>query len=140
MSKLYLKSRGAHILVLIFSLLFLSACATTTRTADSVEKRAMARWDALLSSDFGTAYEFLSPGFRSSVSNAQYQRALLLKKLQWNDAKYIESDCAETICKVKISIDYTLSGAVPGVQSFKGTQKITESWVLVDGVWYVVPE
>jgi len=139
MIEFFLRRRNMFFPALFCSLLLLSSCATMPATADSVEKRAMARWVALLSSDFEGAYEFLSPGFRSSVSNAQYQRSLLLKKLQWDDARYIESDCAETTCKVKISIDYTLYGAVPGVQSFEGTQTITESWVLIDGVWYLVP-
>ena len=49
-----------------------SACATTTSTSDVIEQRATARWDALLSEDVEAAYEYLSPGYRSSVSYKQY--------------------------------------------------------------------
>ena len=121
------------------SLFLLSACATTTHTDNNIEKRAKARWDALLSDDLAGAYEFLSPGFRSSVSSVQYQRSVLLKRVKWTAAEYIESQCTETICKVKISLDYALYGALPGVKSFEGTETIEESWVLVDGNWYFVP-
>jgi hypothetical protein len=107
---------------------------------DSIEKRAMGRWDALLSEDVEAAYAFLSPGYRSSVSLTQYHRSLLLTKVRWTGAKYIESDCEETVCSVKISLDFTVYGALPGVSSFESKQTIKESWVLVDGSWYLVPK
>ena len=86
--------------------LLLSACATTNQTEDTLEERAMLRWDALLSGDVEAAYEFLSPGYRSSVTMLQYHRALLLSKVKWKDAKYIKDECEETICNVKISLGF----------------------------------
>jgi hypothetical protein len=127
-------------LALLCSLLLLSACATTAETkAASIEERASARWNSLLSGDLQGAYEFLSPGFRSSVSSLQYQRSILQNRVQWTAARYIESDCTETACKVKISLGYTLQGGLPGVKSFSGTQTVEESWVLIDGEWYYLP-
>ncbi len=140
MIKLFLKRRNVLLITLCCSLLLLCACATTARTENSIEKRATARWNAVLSGDLAGAYEFLSPGFRSSVSSTQYQRSILLKQVKWTGARYMESECTETICKVKISVDYTVYGALPGVNSFDSTQTIHESWVLVDGNWYLVPE
>ena len=48
--------------------------------------------------------------------------------------------CEETTCNVKISLDFTIYGAVPGVNSLDSKQVIEESWVLVDGRWYLVPK
>ncbi len=120
-------------------LLLLSACASTGGSKGSIEQRATERWDFLFSDNLTAAYDYLSPGYRSSVSLKQYQRTILLQRIKWTSAKYIESECAETSCKVKISIDYTVYGALPGVKSFDGTQEIEESWVKVDGNWYFVP-
>lgn len=117
----------------------LGGCATSAPEENQLERRAAERWQALLSDDIEAAYEYLSPGYRSSVSYVQYIRALLSKQVGWTDARYIESDCAETSCKVKISLDYSVYGAVPGVRSFDGTQVIEESWVLADRTWYFVP-
>ena len=123
------------------SLLLLSACVSTAqRVEDSIEQRATTRWEVLLGGDLAGAYEFLSPGFRSSVTSVQYQRSLLLNRVKWTSARYVESDCTEITCNVKISLDFTVYGALPGVKSYKGTQTIDESWVLVDGIWYLVPE
>lgn len=129
-------------------LLLLSACATSTVNTEAgssdpsslVEARAMARWDALLSGDLAAAYEYLSPGFRSSVSSLQYQRSILLKKVKWTSAEIIESKCEETICNVEILLGFTVYGALPGVSKFEDTEQIYETWVLVDGKWYLVPE
>jgi hypothetical protein len=129
-------AKRARLLVLVCSVLVLSAC----EKSESIEERATARWDVLLSGDMTAAYEYLSPGYRSSVSLEQYQRSLLTRQVGWNSADYIESECVEDSCKVKISIDYSVRGALPGVKEFKGVQKIEESWVRVKGVWYLVPE
>ena len=61
MTKLFSKRRYAFLPGLCCSLLLLSACASTIRTEDTIESRATARWDTLLSDDLAGAYEFLSP-------------------------------------------------------------------------------
>ena len=69
----------------------------------------------------------------------QYQRSILNQQVKWTGARYIESECGDSLCKVRISLDYILHGAVPGVKTFNGTKDIEESWVLVEGNWYLVP-
>ena len=140
MTKFILKRSPTYLSALCCSLLLLSACASTMKSGDNIEERAMGRWDALLSEDVEAAYEYLSPGYRSSVSLMQYYRSLSLNKVRWTGAKYIKSDCEETVCNVKISLDFTVYGALPGVKSFDSKQTIKESWVLVNGSWYLVPK
>ena len=140
MTKLLLRHNSKIILALCCGLLLLSACATTMQTEETLEERTMARWDALLSGDVEAAYEFLSPGYRSSVSLLQYHRSLVLSKVKWTGAKYIEGECEETICNVKILLDFTIYGALPGVKSMDSKQTIEESWLLVKGSWYLVPK
>jgi len=120
--------------------MLLSACATTGTKPASIEERATARWDTLLGGDLAGTYEFLSPGYRSAVSSIEYQRSLLLNQLSWTGATYLSSDCTDVACEVKVSLDYSVYGAVPGAKEFKGKQTIVESWVKLDGVWYFVPD
>jgi hypothetical protein len=128
---------------IISSLMLLSACATGTVTSvspeNTVEERSTERWEAFFSGDLAGVYEFLSPAYRTSVSSLQYQRSILLKKVVWTSADHLGSVCDETTCIVKSNVGYTAYGSVPGVQSFNGAQMIEESWVLVDGQWYLVP-
>ncbi len=130
-----------RLMVVACGLMLLSACATSTSVSPEslVEERATARWEALFSGDLAGAYEYLTPAYRTSVSSLQYQRSVLLKRVAWTSSKYIDSACEESLCKVKFDVSFTVSGAIPGVNSFKSTQIIEESWVLIDGQWYFVP-
>lgn len=124
------------------ALAVLAGCASgvTKPKAASIDERVMGYWGEVLEGNYLAAYDYLSPGYRSSVDSNRYQRTMLLKKVRWEDAKIIESDCADITCKVKISLKYTVFSAVPGVSSFSSSQNIFESWVLADGIWYLVPE
>ena len=60
-------------MVLVSGLVLLSACATSPRISpeESVKERATARWELFFSGDLAGAYEYLSPGYRTSVSSLQ---------------------------------------------------------------------
>jgi hypothetical protein len=130
-----------RLMIAACGLMLLSACATSTSVSPEslVEQRATARWEAFFSGNLADVYTYLSPAYRTSVSSLQYQRSILLKRVAYTSAKYVESKCEETVCTVKFDVGYTVSGAIPGVQSFAGSQRIEESWVLIDGQWYLVP-
>jgi len=140
MTSSFLKRSFTILTVLCCSLLLLSACTTTMKQEDSIENRAMGRWDALLSEDVEAAYAFLSPGYRSSVSLMQYQRSILQRQVALTGANYTRSECSEITCKVMISLNYRVSGALPGVKHYEGAKGIEESWVKMDGLWYYVPK
>ena len=133
-------NRFKYFAVLVLSLVLLSACATTVVPESNIEDRVQARWDIVIKDDLAGAYEFLSPGYRSSVSSANYQRSLLLSRVRWTNAEYMSSECEETACKVKVRVGFTISGALPGVNSYSNVHTVHESWVLADGEWYFVPE
>jgi len=122
-------------------LLLLSGCASVPGEPETsaIEQRATERWSKLLSGDVAGAYEYLSPGFRSGVSSIQYQRAILLKRVRWTGAKYKRSECTENTCNVTFKLSYNVAGGLPGVKSFDGEKDILETWILTDGVWYLVP-
>ena len=140
MTKFILKRGPKFLSALCCSLLLLSACTSTMKSGDNIEERAMGRWDALLSEDVEAAYEYLSPGYRSSVSSTQYQRAVLLQRVRWTNAEYRSSQCDETVCNVNVLVGFTIYGALPGVKSFSNASNVSESWVLADGQWYFVPD
>jgi len=138
---IFFETGRVRLMVVACGLMLLSACATSTSLSpeSQVEERATARWEAFFRGDLAAMYMYLSPAYRTSVSSLQYQRSILLRRVAYTSAKYVGSTCQESVCKVKIDVGYAVSGAVPGVQSFKRTQIIEESWVLIDGQWYLVP-
>lgn len=124
---------------LICGILLMSACTSNMPKEASVEDRVAARWEKLLGGDIAGAYEYLSPGYRSSVSSMDYQRSILLKRVQWTSAEYKYSECIESTCDVTILLGYKVAGALPGVKSYEGKKDIVETWIMVDGMWYLVP-
>jgi len=127
-------------LLVLCSVLLLSACAAKVAKESTIEERVNARWAALFNKDIEGAYGYLSPGYRSSVSLTQYQRSIMTGNVRWTSAKYVSSKCEETRCDVKVLVGFTVTKAVPGVKSFNGTDYIDESWVLVKGNWFIVPQ
>ena len=135
-----------RIAIPVLAALALAGCAATGEPAPQpadvvpVDVRAGERWERLVEGDFAAAYEYLSPGYRSSVSSVNYQRRMLLSRVTWQDAEVIDTECQEEACKVRISLDYLLVKPVPGVDRLPRTREVEEDWILVDGEWFHVPE
>jgi hypothetical protein len=120
--------------------LLLTACAAAQKSPEeAVEARAEQRLAAVLAEDYATDYGFLSPGYRSGVTLAQHQRNMALRKVRWTDATVAGSECSEDVCKVRISIEYEVYGAVPGMSRFKSLGAAEEDWIFSGGDWYLVP-
>jgi hypothetical protein len=138
--KVFARSKVIRLLLIPVSAVFLISCATPMARQPDIGVLAQERWDTLLSGDLNAAYQYLSPGYRSSVSSIAYQRQVLTQKVQWTGAEYIGSDCLESSCKVQISLDFSLISVLPGVRRFDGNHTIEENWVKTEGKWWFVPE
>lgn len=126
--------------LLLGSAVLLSACAGMGKPPEeAVQDRARERLDLILADDFAGAYEYLSPGYRSGVTSANYQRKMLSRRAQWTDARIGKTECSEDACKLRISIDYTIYGVLPGMDRFDSKAAAIEDWIKVDGKWYFVP-
>ena len=136
-----LKNVFRHGVAALLLAALVSACATPVKpAATDIKQRAQARWDAVLKGDFGTAYGFYSPGYRSSHSRADFEIALRSRRIRWTSAEVKESSCKADVCKVKTHIGYSVAGALPGVPVWKGTKVMEENWVRTNGQWWFLPE
>jgi len=132
-------TRRVKLLAVFSAAIMLSACAATAKKTETIEERVNGRWAALFAADIEGAYGYFTPGYRSSVTLQQYQRALETQAVKWTSAEYIDSNCAESTCKVTVRIGYTVYGALPGVKSYSTKSDAEETWILIDGQWYMVP-
>jgi hypothetical protein len=119
-------------------------CASTTGGAglgpdtpadvkkDAVTARAKARWDALIKPDLASAYTFLSPASRATMSFDQYKAK---HKVGMYRAVTIDSvDCEAERCTVNLKLTYDY-------QRFKGmVTPLSERWIITQGqAWFVEP-
>ena len=136
---------GVLKLALAGLLSMLAACATTTTGQpptedDIVVQRAKARWEALLSGDYETAYTYYSPGYRSTMSVVDFTIGQRLRRVAWTSAEYKEHNCEASVCKVKFNAGYKVNNPVPGVDVFEDVTVVENTWIKSDGAWWFVPK
>jgi len=132
--------KGLRLLAAMISILLLGACASTgDAKKHPVEERAQARWDALLASDFDTAYSMYSPGYRSANSRVDFEISQRSRKVAILAAKVTDSDCSSEACTVSAVVQYRVGAPVPGVSKWESSSQLEERWVRTDGKWWFVP-
>lgn len=124
--------------VVVFGLLALAGCAApgaVSPAGDSPEAqasaRAEARWKAMIAKDFETAYGFLSPGSRVTLTADGFKGRI--KPLDWRLAKVKSASCEKDACRLQISltlVDKRLGGEV--------TTVFEENWLKDSGQWWLV--
>jgi len=127
--------------VLALAVLALSACASSPAARDkTIQQRAQARWDALLAGDYETAYTYLSPGYRSATSVADFEINLRTRRVQYVSAEYKGHRCEEAACSVQIRVGFKVVRPLAGMSEWKSTSLLEERWIYSNGNWWYLPE
>jgi hypothetical protein len=95
-----------------------------------VAKRADARWRELIASNLAAAYEYLSPGTRSTMTYEQYKGKHRVGF--YRAAKIDTVTCEAEVCVVKIILTYDAK-AIKGIIT-----PVTEQWVIDGGQAWLV--
>lgn len=119
----------------------LSACASTPQSEDDyVVERAQARWDALLAGDIETAYQYYSPGFRSTYSMIDLGVSQRMRRVRQTSAEYLDHSCEETRCLVNFSVSFKVAQPVPGMSDYSSASPIEDTWIKTGGEWWYLPK
>jgi hypothetical protein len=131
--------------------LLLAACASGGATKSSasakaaagvaVETRAAQRWQHLIEGRTDAAYEYLTPGARSTKTREEWAKEMAQRPIKWTKADYLDKACdSDDACLVRLQIEYKapLQGAPGGLMAAPGI--LTERWIRIDGIWYFLPE
>jgi len=132
--------RSRTLVLALLSASLLAACASTGSGGGSVVSRAEARWDAIIAGDYNTAYQYYTPGYRSSHTPGDFEVTMRLRKVHIREARYLDQDCDETVCTVSFETKYHVASPVPGLDAWTSTTKIEEKWVKTQGKWWYFPE
>lgn len=127
--------RGFVAFVAASSVVLLQGCATFGEEAppeERVQKRAQARWDALVAGQFEKAYGFNTPGYRESVDLGTFRSRVGNPPVKLKGAKVEAVKCAETSCDVTMRLYFLPMW--PGFPELDNQH--TERWVLSDGDWW----
>lgn len=120
------------------ALLMVGGCSNSA-SPDNVDRRAVERWDYLIAHKAEQAYDYLTPGYRATQTRERYAQAMNNRPMQWKEAKFSSKECEADRCAVEVEVTYvvqlpTMRGSSPAVTTTR-----RETWLLVDGAWYLLP-
>ncbi len=109
---------------------------------DSVDKRAVERWNFLIAHQADKAYDYLTPGTRELQARETYAAAMNNRPVKWSGAKFNRKECDADRCKVYIDVSYSV--AMPGAggagRSVETSSTQIETWVRVEDEWFFLPK
>ena len=129
-----------QVVITVFLTWLLGGCAVfDDRTPEErVRERAQKRVDTLMVGDFEASYAHASPGYRSAHSLSQYQKKFG-GVIMWKEAAAGDISCADpgdnglvVKCDLEMMITYRARG-----MTWDQTTAVPETWILVDGEWYL---
>lgn len=122
------------------SLLLATGCSSKD-PAELVRQRAVERWDLLAGKHAVKAYDYLSPGYRSTHTLEQYVAFVATARISWKSAKVDSVQCETDVCTAKLVVVAIVPGAVMQRPSdMEYPSPIVEKWVRSEGQWYFLPE
>lgn len=143
-------------LLLASAVLLLTACATTSSGGkasgdpkEAIAERAIARWDSLIKRDPATAWNYLSPGYRSTHPQKKYAEDMSNRPVRWGKVEvYVPDDGSESVacidptssCTIRLKVHFKIASHLTSVGVIESWNVVKETWINVKGQWYVVPE
>lgn len=122
--------------------LFLAACTATPSKsqAETLEVRAVKRWEHLIARQGELAYDYLTPGYRATKTREAYRDEIAQRPVRWQKAELVDVECPETErCEVRIRIDFELAVPLRGGGRINQSTILRETWLRLDGNWFHIP-
>ena len=106
---------------------------------EALRERVAAYYKALIAEDYQGAYEFFSPGYRSTWSAADhYQIHPILGT--WVSAEVLSVNCASAdVCEVVVSTRFRFAQEVEPLGGQELPMDLRYRWLRADGEWYYLP-
>ncbi len=120
--------------------LLLSGCATQRPEPpeETVARKALERWQALIAGDFAKAYSYYAPGYRKTVD----LKSFALQKAKgvgvWLAARVEKVACPEKDrCTARVWVKTRFFH--PRVGKLETESPVEERWIYRSGKWWYVP-
>jgi uncharacterized protein YchJ len=109
---------------------------------DSVlEKRSIERWNLLIAHKAEKAYDYLSPGSRSTETRDKYAAEMNNRPVHWQSVTYVDSKCDDAdACTVQLQAAFAVNMSARMGHDVQSVTLVWERWIRVDGQWYYLQE
>lgn len=124
----------------LIAVLGIAACQKQD-AASVVQRRALERWNLLITHQPVKAYEYLSPGYRATHTLDQYVAFIGTARLKWKEAKVDTQTCDADTCTVNLTIKSDIPGQIiKAPRDIEHEAPVVEHWIASDGQWYFLPD
>jgi uncharacterized protein YchJ len=125
--------------------LALAACgggAAVKEQNDSVlEQRSVERWNLLIQHKAEKAYDYLSPGTRSTETREKYAADMNNRPVHWQSVTYIDRKCDDPeACTVQLQASFSVNMSARMGHEVQSVTLLWERWIRTNGQWYYLPE
>jgi len=109
---------------------------------EQLQTRSVERWQLLIGGKADQAWEYLSPGYRSTRSREEYVVKMSGRSVTWQGAEFDSLKChvEARFCEVAVKVRFQVVSRQIGVGQIGADTYVTERWVKVGGAWFHVPE
>jgi len=139
--KLYLARSCALLLPLLLAACGGGASVKAPANDSALEKRSVERWDLLIAHKAEKAYDFLTPGTRTTESREKYAADMNNRPVHWQSVTYIDRKCDDPdACTLQLQAAYSVNMSARMGQDVQSVTLLWERWIRVNGQWYCLPE
>ncbi len=124
--------------MVLLTIFLITACKDSEKS--KLDNRAIDYWNYKINKDFKSAYQFLSPGWKTNESELAYEQRMGGSKANWLNVKLKSKQCSQTdLCSVTVLVEYEYKfrGAVS--RKMKVESSVSENWIMKDNIWYHIP-
>jgi hypothetical protein len=106
-----------------------------------LQQRSTERWNLLIAHKAEKAYDYLSPGTRSTESREKYTADMNNRPVHWQSVSYVDRKCDDAdACTLQLQAAYSVNMSARMGHDVQSTTLVWERWIRVDGQWYYLPE
>lgn len=117
-----------------------SLAACVDQEKNKLDNRVLDYWNFKINKDYESAYDFLSPGWKSTENKEAFARRMKNSTIDWKSAKILTKECSETyLCDVSLQIEYEYMFKEAIGNKILMPTSLKENWLMQDNVWYNVP-
>lgn len=140
-----MKSKKVYLakIALAAAALALAGCAGMVKKdedASVIKEKVTQRWDYLIAHKAEKAYDFLSPGYRDTVTRENYAASMNNRPVSWESVQFVDQNCDADACTVHLKLKFKVAVNLHGIRRIQGDSPLTERWIKESGRWYFLPD
>jgi hypothetical protein len=120
----------------MFLVVALTLAACSAPEPQTLEERALARWQHLIERDFESAWQYFAPGYKDAHPSQAFVTEMAERPIVYRDVSLIRTNCDGDRCEVTLDVTYQVPRGASGQGPSRISTTIRERWISLDQTWW----